>query len=164
MVITGIKWGQKCHIFEGSLVCYLCRPRVCYSHPCALQTPEEGVLVTDVEERLPEQEGQAEPTAASSMQRRARVGGLIPLNKVVSANWTSFHWKISDMWNIPGLVPDPGNKQTVLTFHNFITIKHSSAYHEEGGFAVRLCLKLTYILKSWLLVGHAHPTRRGVSV
>ena len=44
------------------------------------------MLVTDVEGRLPEQEGQAQPTAASSMQRRARVGGLIPLNMVVSAN------------------------------------------------------------------------------
>lgn len=67
------------------------RPPVCTSHPYALQTPEEGVLVTDVEERLPEQEGQAELTAASSMQQRACVGGLIPLNKVVSANCTSFH-------------------------------------------------------------------------
>lgn len=39
--------------------------------PC--EPLEEGVLVTDVEERLPEQEGQAELTAASSMQQGGHV-------------------------------------------------------------------------------------------
>lgn len=71
-----------------------------------------------VEGRLPEQEGQAQPTAASIMQWRARVGGLSP--------WTWWSLQTELPFNEKSLtceISESGalSRWTVLAFYNFIT-------------------------------------------
>ena len=54
-------------MFKGRLAHRLCQPSVCDFHQRVLQTPEEGVLMTDMEEvRLLEQEGRADPTVVQT--------------------------------------------------------------------------------------------------